>query len=577
MVAPTGGEVPDANPEFTADEMRLVCGDAQTPGWKEIPPNQVEFFLRNFFQERGIFEVEFERTVTDPSRPAHVTARIGSPTQVQAWRISELSGREQDLAEAVQVERKRGVIGKRLTPGLLDQATAWVEQRLSASGYPCARVETTAEAATGILTTQIDLKQKQVFGLFQEQGGESELMPGLLRRYDAFRAGDVFNGDLLEVTARRIQNEGVVQTVYFTAECGPDGVAVVSQSVSPGPPRLVGFGFGANTEGAILGRVSWRNARMGKRGSSLEFMARASFREQLLNGSMTFYLFGYPSRMFVRPYLELRRQEETFFQTVSARAQLTPGTSWDVAHWGLTLRTGPTFDLIYTVRGAGVPSSQFLSWETAARMMSHDFEYWLGSPRTGYSMDLLVDLAAKEALSSANILRLRWGGQFLFNIGELDPPLFVAGIRAGYSTTITDERPSELSALPPGLRTYLGGAADLRGFGRRELGYDGRGGLTSAYLGVELRAAGLIPWGVPVWSIQPFGFLDVGALGRLPALIDSPVYLSPGFGVRVETQIGVFRGTLAHGYSIGTAGDATQVQASRPSHWQLYLSYGEEF
>jgi translocation and assembly module TamA len=187
-------------------------------------------------------------------------------------------------------------------------------------------------------------------------------------------------------------------------------------------------------------------------------------------------------------------------------------------------------------------------------------------------MDLSVNVALKGFISTANMLNVRWGGQFLWNLGRFDPPLFVAGIRAGYSTTITDERPGEDSGLPPGLRTYLGGAADLRGFSRRELAYDGRGGLTSLFAGAELRAAGLLPWG-----IQPFVFFDAGSLGRLPVLVTSPFYLSPGFGVRVESPIGVFRGTLAHGYSVGDIGGPDDVPASRPSHWQLYLSYGEEF
>jgi outer membrane translocation and assembly module TamA len=128
------------------------------------------------------------------------------------------------------------------------------------------------------------------------------------------------------------------------------------------------------------------------------------------------------------------------------------------------------------------------------------------------------------------------------------------------------ERPGPATLLPPDYRTYLGGSSDLRGFSRQELPTDGEGGMSSFYLGVETRFSGVLPW-----NLEPLFLFDVGALGSKPVSLDMPIYWSPGFGMRFESPIGTFRGTLANGF-VGSG-----VHDWSGSHWQLYLSLGEEF
>ena len=105
----------------------------------------------------------------------------------------------------------------------------------------------------------------------------------------------------------------------------------------------------------------------------------------------------------------------------------------------------------------------------------------------------------------------------------------------------------------------------MRGYGLQELPHSGTGTLAAVYFGTEFRyAAGF--W----FGLQPLIFMDVGALGTHATQLDSPVFLSPGGGLRYESPFGSLRATLAHGYAPGSD-DPTL------SHFQFFFSFGEEF
>jgi translocation and assembly module TamA len=169
-------------------------------------------------------------------------------------------------------------------------------------------------------------------------------------------------------------------------------------------------------------------------------------------------------------------------------------------------------------------------------------------------------------LSSVTAQSLRFRLEKLWNIGSFMPPIWILGIRGGFSTTFTDEVISTSTLLPAGtpFRHFLGGSRDLRGFFLRELPEGGKGALTSAFLGIESRFPYLLPW-----HLEPLLFLDAGTTGSFSLQIDKVIYWGPGFGLRWESDFGVFRLTLAHGFS-GPTGNPL-------SHWQPFFSFGEEF
>jgi outer membrane translocation and assembly module TamA len=111
------------------------------------------------------------------------------------------------------------------------------------------------------------------------------------------------------------------------------------------------------------------------------------------------------------------------------------------------------------------------------------------------------------------------------------------------------------------LRNYLGGQADLRGFGRMELPGNSVGGLSAWFGNLEMRPD---LWGT---RLEPLLFVDVGELGNKSFSIQSPLYWSPGIGMSYLSPIGTFQTTLAHG--IVSGGDPASL-----SHWQFYLTLG---
>lgn len=539
----------EISPNLTDTEKRLVCGDPQVAAWREIPPPQAEFHLRNFLQERGYHRPLFKR------EGKILKVEIGE--RAQATRV-ELSPRESLEPLAVRLERKRDVTGRALTPTLLSRLEQWVILRLQAAGFPCPEVTTLADPDTGVIRLQIrEGPRQRLYSIFGE--GIPGLTPGVLRRYDAFELGDWLNADKLVVSANRAMLEHTVESLHHRISCGTDS-AHVQEIAVVGPPRILSVGFGINTEGVLVVRGSWRNTRLGPKASSFDLSAFASAREQRIDVSLDWYHPPYPSRRFIRPDARLRHQNEVSFETLDARGSLSYGTSWDGQNWGWTGTLGPAFSAIRTYRGEGPPRSHFLTLDGQFQFRSHAYEFFALDPRAGFQGSLFTSFNSGTVFSSATAQRLLLRGIHLWNYRNYDPPLWIFGLRGEAGVTLGPERPGPGSLLPPNFLRFLGGSTNLRGYGRQELPLSGSGALTSLYLGAELRLSALLPR-----RLEPIVFFDVGALGFQPLRLDPPVFTSPGVGLRWFSPFGSLRTTIAHGFP------------ADQGHWQFFLSYGEEF
>ena len=540
-------------PDLSDVEKRLVCGDAapgqiENEGWKTIPPPQAQFNLTNFLQDRGYLHPTFfpntEKTQT--------FVELGDVIRVTHIELDK-------TVVGLTIERKRKTIGEPLTPALLGDLEKWVAQRLQALGYACPKVTTEANPSTGEIIVHLEPGAAQNLVVIDEEPVKS-LPTGLFRRYDAFQLGQLYDGDLLNVTESRITSENLVQNTHFSPTCRPDGVHV-KQEVVAGPPRILTAGVGINTEELLIGKLSWRNSRLGHMASWLDFTLLASAKEQSLTSTFTWFFLPYVTRLSLRPLIEVKHSNEDAFETESARAQIAPSTTWDNQKLSATFLLGPTLDFFRTLRGLGLDTSEFLSLEGRANLKTHDFEYYRQSPRSGFDATLITGFTDAHIYSQASAQRLRLQGQGLWNLNDYDPPLLVFGLRGALATVATSETPGPGNALPPNYLEYLGGSTDLRGYGRKELPTNGFGALTSAFLDLEIRLGDQLPYGV-----QPFTFLDLGMIGSTPFKLDGAPYWAPGAGIRLVSPIGVFRTTIAHGYS-----------ANGPGHFQFYLSFGEEF
>jgi translocation and assembly module TamA len=584
------------NSGLSANEKRLACGGVADKGskpdqvhaWKYVPENQRRFHLSTFLQNRGyhhpVFTLKGNGVLwVDPGPLTRVTILTseGDPP-------------------GFDFTRKREVVGQVLTPDLLSSIQKWAEQYMGSLGYPCAKADAHGDPKTGIVRVLLHPGNARKIGTVHESD-MAGIGPGILRRYDAFRPGDLYNSDSLRLTERRAVDDGQVEGLHFRpasqAEAGANGCPQpkpsstpsasptpapsasptpganppfsdtidLEQDVTVGKPRLLSLGVGANTEGVLLARASWRNTRLGRSASLTDVTLTTSTIHQLLTTYAEWYFRSEPSRLYFRPSASFEHIDIDPFATATGHLDLSPATTWDSDRIGIFTKLGPTYDYVRTFRGSGPPTSRFLSLEWLGRLTTHYFDFYQNSPRSGFSTTLTADVNSGSILSDFNAERFKLNMEGLWNLHAYDPPLFVVGIRGVVATTMPGSEDPSGHSLPPTFLQFLGGSQTLRGFGLQELPHSGVGTLSAAYIGTEFRFAG------GIWlNLQPVLFIDVGALGSHSTQLDSPIYLSPGGGLRYESPFGVLRATLAHGYATGSS-DPTL------SHYQFFVSFGEEF
>jgi translocation and assembly module TamA len=545
--------------KLSKDEIRLVCGDsgagdASSVAWANISPAQAKLELKAMFQTRGYHKAQFTLRQTD------LLVDLGKSTIISNIHLTGAPGE-------LDINRKREIRGEKLTPKKLDELQEWVSYELKHRGYPCPQVDVAADLNSGEILVTIDRGYKLNISQITEDP-VGDLHPKVLRRYDAFHLDDLFDIWNVTLTERRAMEDDLVLGTHFSEKCFPSGVTL-HQSVQPGLPRLFRIGVGFDTEQGPLFKVSSHYSRLNQRGSSLESSLSTSFLIQDFKAAFNWYVLKDPSRFFLKPNVEVKRDKESKFTTFQTIAGILPAVNWDDTYnrWSATL--GPSYETDQTLSGVGPAYSQNLFLKESLLLTSHDYEYFEESPQRGYKIEVDSGFSNQSIISNVTATQLSANAETLFNIGKFSPPVLILGLRGGYGTTLTPNQSSDLTALPISFRYFLGGTQNLRGFSRTELSSNGGlGSMTEAYLGFESRFTAVLPWG-----LQPFLFTDAGALGMSPNTLDWPLYWSPGVGIRWASPIGAIRVEAAHGFL-----DSPVVALdSDRSHWQFYLSYGEEF
>lgn len=529
----------------------MICGDPNNDSWKSIPLSQSQFHLKSFLQERGYYHPKFEE------KNKNLIINLGKPTYISSLKSVE-------MITSFSLSKKRKFVGQLLTPKNLTLIEQWSIKQLKAIGFACPVVTSEADSKAGDVLLHLQTGPPQNLVSVDEEEVKG-LARGVLRRDDAFKLNRPYNGDLLELTARRTEQEGTILSTHFTTQCTEKG-AEVKQKIIPGRPRLLTFSFGANTEQWVVVQGSWKHTRLGKMGSLIDLSFYGSKQIQRLDTSGKWYFRSKPSRWHLKPIISFIHDLETQFQTITLHTGISIATSWDDQSKQIQLQVGPDLNYIYTISGAQPGFSRFVSLQYQFEMQSHYYEYYQNSPRTGYDLKSWGSFNDQILLSTVSAQSFNISGKYLWNLKGYDPPLLVTAVRGGFSTTFTHGEENR-DRLPPNYKFYLGGMEDLRGFSRQELPGDKQGALSSFFLSTEVRLASLIPYG-----FQPFVFTDAGILARKPLKFDTPIYWSPGLGIRWESPIGVIRGTISHGFKVG------QSAVGDPSnHWQYYISFGQEF
>jgi translocation and assembly module TamA len=539
---------------FNANERKLVCGDPAAEAWQEIPRFQAEYFIRIFLQGRGYFYPEFRE------EDGVVTIVPGERTRVNEIVV------EGSPPPSFKVWKRRQIKGGLLTPDGLDSLEGWTKSVLQDDGYACPQVSTSADAKTGVVRLDIDPGARLRIAGVDEEPVEG-LRPGTLRRFDAFRQGNTYKYKNLSLSSQRIVQDGILQSSYFMTESAPEGARLTQKSM-PGAKRLISVGFGASTEEYFIIKAAWKQGRIGKNGSSFQVAGRGSYRRQKVLVQGMVYPFPFPTRWHFIPTFQMNRDNQSRYDYLADDAMVPAAYSWDTQDTTFRLAFGPKLDFTRTFSGAQSGWTHFLSLFSSVDVASHDYEYFLADPHTGYVVSMAAELASDRVYSSVTAQKFEMAGHALWNIAGYEPPLLVFAVRGAAATTLTDSDSPKFARLPPQFFNYLGGSANMRGFSRMKLPKGDRGALSMLYAGAELRLANVLPL-----NIQPIAFVDVGALGSRSFGMDAPGYWSPGIGVRWPSFIGVMRFTVARGYLIRNSDPANEGL----SHWQFYWSLGEEF
>lgn len=541
-------------PPFTQAEQTLICGNppsdsgalGHSKAWQYVPASQAVLSITAFLQSRGYLK---------PNISSHGKEFQIDPGPISRVKKVELEGApgNPDLTFLTQET------GKILTPKFLTDLEKRALQEMMSHGYPCPDVHAEANSDHDSVILHIRPGSPRRIGNVSAAPipGVKE---GILSRYYAFGPGDLYDDRLLAISSDRAISTGVVEDAYFVPACRDTETVDLRQQVRPGAPRIFTLGLSINTE--EIGRInlSLRNARVGSMASDAELQVSASSKIQDLTAFFQDYFLPHPSRQWIRPLVRVFHENENPFEIVSEQGEVRYGTSFDAAGALGEFNVGPNFSQFQTLQGLGPNESHGLFLASEFKLTSHDFEFNHNASRGGSQLLVRGEVSDASAGSSFSARSLEASGEKYWRPGsEQKPGPFVFRTRAGWRTTGYSGPGPEV--LPPVLRHYLGGTADLRGFGRMELPGNSVGGLSAWFGNLELRPDF---WGT---QLEPLLFVDVGQLGNRSFAIQTPLYWSPGFGVNYTSPFGALQATLAHGYVSG--GDPASF-----SHWQFFLTLG---
>jgi translocation and assembly module TamA len=549
---------------FTENEKMLLCGDATTESWKEIPAAQVEFTLRNYLKQRAYYKPTFhfhdDTLSVDPGPLKQVTSLTfeGAPKDFDQIKL-------------------RDIVGSPLTSTLLDQVQDFTLSRLKNLGFACPNVKLQASEDIGAVHVWIVTGPEYYF-LQPELTENIGLYPQAMRRFDAFELNAPFRYEWVKLTTNRAENDGIVVSSQFNFTCpdnplattNPQGL-IMKQTILGGEKHLVTIGAGASTEEFPIAELSWKSVRLNENGANLSVNSHLSQRIQDVTTTFTDYIFKNAPRADFAPNITIEHDAEETYTTTELQFGVPLEYHGDFTNTSYLTSFGPAISRYFSNDTAQSDTSiNLFSLVGRLGFTSHDYELYQNDPRSGFVENLNVAMLSENVNLDALAMVYNFTGSNLFPLNPVDPPQWILGLRYGLATTQSTERPETSDKLPPQYFETLGGDQNLRGFGRNQLADGTVGGMTSVYLSTELRYAKTVLLGPVI--IEPFLFFDAGALGDQPFDLESTVYYSPGLGVRLSTPVGAIRSTLAHGYLSKDA-----VDGDGQEHIQFFISFGQEF
>ena len=525
------------------NEKRLLCGDRDEKAYKEIPVYQAKYFMQGFLQSRGHLRpfLRIEKGI--------LLVRPGPVAKVKKVNVK---AKDDKLKKDVQTELRHLYKNRVLSTRTLDSIEAEALGQVRKRGYPCAKIESEAEIDSDVVEADVFRLRFHEFGEIKKEPIKG-LRANALDRFYPFQSNDPFNADLLKLTEKRMLREEVVQGTYFLEECLSKDFSI-SQQFIEGPPRTVRYGIGASTELGPMARLRWSHNRYHSLASQITVSAEASFRSQSLNFTADNYFWHEAPRRSVLTQAEVMHEKQVDYEQVMYSVKPQMKFTRDSEGYHKLYLLGPAYEggTYHSSNNVDTRSYSSGSLRGTVQWMGHDYELFDILPEEGdlYRFDAdyyhpTVGFATsllKLQSMAVNVKRMsNWGRGTLVGAGK-----FILG------TSAVDTNKVSLASLPPSMKFYGGGSDDIRGFYLRTLPENnGQGALTKAVLKLEARRTYLY-----LQSIEAFGFLDGGYFGEESWSLKSPLYYSPGFGLRWLSPFGLVQGYISRGLTVNPNSDS---------------------
>ena len=556
-----------------------------------------------FYHDRGYPDARvasFDAKLSDDQSSVAITVTISEGAPELAERI-DLVGFESLPADHFKSLTTRMPLkaGQPLDRALIQASREAALDELKDHGYPYASVRLSERAGSGdrrkVVTLTADAGPLAHHGALEIQGNSS-VGDRIIRRQLTFRPGDVFRQSKLIESQRKLYSLEVFQfaNVQPVRAEGEKPLEIPTRvTVTEGKHRKVNFSFGYGTEEKGRVEADWRHVNFfgGARTAGVFARYSALDRGVRLNLNQPYFI---SRRYSLGMQGQYWHNDEPAFTLDNVGGRFTISRSFGRAG-GMVLgsRQATTLSLTY----ANEWEDYVVSEETLADPTSWDELIALGlNPETGsgsgrrssisldggrnttnnvldakrgYVASLHLEHAGKVLSGDYNYVEVSGEGRYYLSIFNRA----VLAVRArGGSIEGTGE--TQASSVPFYKRYFLGGATNLRGWGRYDVapltdGGQPIGGHTFTNFSTELR--------VPIWgNLGGVIFFDGGNVWSDPWDFNlNDLRYDVGPGLRYNTPIGPFRADF--GYQLNPIPGLVVNGKPESRQFRFHFSIGQAF
>ena len=533
--------------KFSTLELSLVCEGHGGDDWTHIPMVQKKNFLTKFLAERGYYYPTFEE------KKGILEVSLGKMAVVERIELAE------DILN-IDPNRLWKIYGKPINSATLDDLERWILSQYANKGYPCVKLNTKAYPRKNLVSIMVQNIRKKKFGRVLDQAGP--VIRSARRRFDAFDEGDLFRQKRLLLTQNRLKQKEHILDATLTPICTPSDKVNISQHATETKPRLVSIGVGFDSDDLLFIEGSWSHSQLFDTESYLKTKFFLASNRQLLSSELDWYYAPVKTRHHLRSSTTVEHRKNKIFESKGVTANTGPVLDFDKLNHRFSLWIGPSFEHSQLIIGEGPKVSNSLLFRTHAQVSSENFELYRDSPNSGYAV--ILDIShAQIGLGS-----LYTGSNYhlliksFHNILNLDPALWVLGLRAGLIGFSYNEQ--NVEKIPINAFPRIGGASTLRGLPFESIPEVGI--KNAIYSGLEIRINNIVPFG-----LAPFTFLDFARVRETKLGISQEKYISPGLGVNWNSPIGTLRLYFSYPAISRNNGDVENLG------FKLGLNIGEDF